>query len=186
MQVRMYISTNGEILFEYFPAVIPVNSFFSMSKQEVVLPPLKFVEMRRELVRKFSSNDIDRNARLDREEFAKVMAEMGFADEAHNFDLADTNRDGTIDLKEFLALCEALINMKNEGDVTGFLKIAFKAADANGNGAIDREEFKQFCKILAVDVDLFKEERIWRNMDSDHNGKITLDEILSNFVFLFK
>jgi len=113
------------------------------------------------------------------------------------FDLFDTNRDGVVDLQEFV--CGLSILCK--GTAEEKLQLSFKSYDINNDGFISREEMFSLFKsawlsgfktlslqhggddILPEQLDEFSSTMAknfatsaFEALDTDHNGKLTIDE----------
>lgn len=112
---------------------------------------------------------ISPDSAVDRETFKKGLSKLTtvglkhiddtpFADRL--FDLLDTNRDGVVDLGEFVCglslLCKGSVEEKLERKSTFYLislaqhsstrLVSFKAYDIDGNGYISKDELSQMFK----------------------------------------
>jgi len=94
---------------------------------------------------------ISPDSAVDRETFKKGLSKLTtvglkhiddtpFADRL--FDLLDTNRDGVVDLGEFVCGLSLLC----KGSVEEKLELSFKAYDIDGNGYISKDELSQMFK----------------------------------------
>ncbi|KAI5616321.1 guanylyl cyclase-activating protein 2, partial [Silurus asotus] len=97
----------------------------------------------------------------------------------------DKNGDNTIDFLEFVAA----LNLVFRGDLEHKLRWSFKVYDKDGNGFIDKAELKAIVEIIfhirkvgRKDPDVSPEEiceRIFKVIDVDGDGQITLEEFLA-------
>ncbi|XP_062860530.1 guanylyl cyclase-activating protein 2-like [Trichomycterus rosablanca] len=97
----------------------------------------------------------------------------------------DKNRDNTIDFLEFVAA----LNLVFRGDLEHKLRWSFKVYDKDGNGFIDKAELRTIIEIIyhvkkldrkgpEVSIDEIC-ERIFKVVDVDEDGRITLKEFLA-------
>ncbi|KAG9273523.1 guanylyl cyclase-activating protein 2-like [Astyanax mexicanus] len=96
----------------------------------------------------------------------------------------DKNGDNTIDFLEFVAA----LNLVFRGDLEHKLRWSFKVYDKDGNGFVDREELRAIVesiyRVKKVDrkepVASLDEicERIFKVVDENGDGNITLDEFV--------
>ena len=143
-----------------------------------------FKTLRREFVKEFCAADKDQSSKLGRKEFMTCLEKWDMGDCEFLFDLADTDRSGEIDIKEFLAFCEAMLKLSSDEDMSGFIKLAFKSADVNGAGELNMDQFKNFIRYIGVNLKPGDIDRIYRTVDTDGNGKISLPELLEKYNFI--
>jgi Ca2+-binding EF-hand superfamily protein len=136
--------------------------------------------------------DKDNSGALTKDEFTKAYAEQkprraeGEADDASDqrpripdfgqlFKRLDVNSDGKIEESEIPAGRRELIDRLG------------KKADKNGDGAIDREEFDAtVAKLRQQSTNGPKPEQLFKKLDADKDGKLTLEEVPQDRRGLFK
>lgn len=152
---------------------------------EIGLPcGVDFKTLRREFVQQFCKADVDQSSKLDRDEFLKCLEKWDLGDCGFLFNMADTDRNGSVDIKEFLAFCEAMLKMSSDEDITGFLKLAFKSADEDGNGELSLAQFKNFVRYMGLNIPAGDIGRVFKTVDTDNSGSISLPEILEKYNFI--
>ena len=110
----------------------------------------------------------------DPEEFSKLM-----------FKAFDTNNDGTINYREFIAG----LNITTANNVEDKLRLAFNIYDVDKNGHITKDEL---ISVLCAFDKMTKEEtkiktspkeradKIFESVDKDRDDKLTIEEFLSS------
>jgi Ca2+-binding EF-hand superfamily protein len=141
--------------------------------------------------------DINKNGKLDREEFYRFMKAVSLQDPISKavsndiFSSVDVDNSGEIDQEEFLCWCFSMHNVYCGGVSERLRKMDpakvieyFKRVDTNGNGQIDVHEFYNFIKRFAADAHMSRKEtdRLFAAIDTDKSGEIDAKEFL-NWVF---
>ncbi|XWS08191.1 hypothetical protein CRYUN_Cryun41cG0058600 [Craigia yunnanensis] len=94
------------------------------------------------------------------------------------FDLFDSNRDGTVDMREIVCGFSSLRNSK--GDEA--LHLCFEMYDTDRSGCITKEELASMLRALPDDclppdiTEPGKLDEIFDRMDANSDGKVTFDE----------
>nr|XP_004663998.1 guanylyl cyclase-activating protein 3 [Jaculus jaculus] len=119
-------------------------------------------------------------------EFKALLGLQGLNQKANQhvdrvYNTFDMNKDGFIDVKEFIAA----VNLFVRGKVEQKLRWYFKLYDADGNGSIDRKELLNiFLAVQALNGQqtLHPEDLVnvvLRKTDVDNDGQLTLEEFVS-------
>lgn len=122
---------------------------------------------------------------LTRKQFTEIMNLFGVTDPliiAHNFNAHDTDRDGTIDFREFAVLLATVADVSNEEK----LKLMFRAYDADHSGNLSIEEvFNIFRAASNMNEDSGSDEKllevvngVFKEIDLDGNGEISFEEFV--------
>ncbi|KAL9647020.1 hypothetical protein ABK040_013872 [Willaertia magna] len=114
-------------------------------------------------------NESAENNLLSKEQFLKYSKRDGMDDQVAEriFTFFDANKDGSMDLREFISANL----MIDHGDTNEQTKFFFTIFDLNGDGTIDKQELKLVMKALGV-TELTEEEldAIFEDLDEDKNG----------------
>ena len=92
------------------------------------------------------------------------------------FDIADDNKDGMVDVDEFVILCQKL------HDIEATVKQQFDFIDKNKDGFIDRKELKKSLKQLNLKCSKAIVDDMMKFADKDRDGEISFAEF--KFVLL--
>ena len=156
-----------------------------MSQPPCKTSQIDFKAMRSRMVQEFTTADVDQNAKLSRDEFREWLKRWELTDCDYLFDLADQNGNGEVDIREFLDFFQAMLQKATARDMTGFVQLAFTAADKEKHGLLTLIEFQKFLTYLGEDLTLEEQDRVFRTIDKDKNGSISLPEILENYQMIF-
>lgn len=122
---------------------------------------------------------------LTRKQFTEIMNLFGVTDPlviAHNFNAHDTDRDGTIDFREFAVLLATVAQVSDEEK----LKLMFRAYDADHSGNLSLDEiFNIFRAASGMNDTVASDEQlletvsaVFKEIDLDGNGEISFDEFV--------
>jgi len=123
----------------------------------------------------FSGDDLDGNGLLTPEEITTSFRRFGMRSPdletqvQEQMNVTDTDKSGTIDLPEFLAMLE---RVEPEGP-----RETFNLLDASGDGFIDADEMRNFLALHGRESRL---ECVMHRFDDDGNGKIDFEEYEQN------
>jgi len=115
----------------------------------------------------FPKADANGDGKLNREEWA-AFTEMGAGEDI--FAEVDSNKDGFVTLDEIISHPSG----EAEQHHVPMIKKNFPKSDANGDGKLNREEWVAFTEMDDAGEDIFAE------VDSNKDGFVTLDEIISH------
>lgn len=109
-------------------------------------------------------------------EFTYQMKQIGHEDDSfiqRAFKAFDTNKDGTVDFREFATGMSVLV--KGTGDDK--YKFAFNMWDADGDRAISKAEFESLLNLSqGSDVSSLMINQIWADIDLDCDGLVNYEE----------
>ena len=143
----------------------------------------------------------DRRGKMSYDQFCQFCASWQYdaEDQAWNitslgwlFNKLDENKNGLIEVVEVLRFAE---NEENVDKILssspglrqlfnpGSFRTMFAKLDTNGDGFVDRTEFTAFCEHCVLKEALYREQksflrRVFRLMDADGGGSVTLEEML--------
>jgi Ca2+-binding EF-hand superfamily protein len=119
---------------------------------------------------------------LDRAAFDRGLAALGVTDRvvrSASFDAFDTDGDGTVDVREFIAGVATMFR----GTPSERARMLFRVYDADNSGGISRDELQHAVASIRaaagqiVDAAVAAQvDAIFAQVDADHNGVWTLDE----------
>ncbi len=120
----------------------------------------------------FTRNDANGDGKLDKAEYAGVLADLGFSEQLDSLWMQrDDNIDGFITPQEYRAAIPAAPGGPPAPDVQRFA--AFTAHDANGDRRLDPGEYLRVVTELGFG-DQF--ETLWRQRDGDGDGFVSAEE----------
>merc|ERR1711983_678703 len=123
--------------------------------------------------------------RKDFKKFIKIALPKINADkmEENLFRMYDTNMDGLISMEEFLIF----YHICSEGTPEQNLQKIFRIFDVDNNGVISKPELAKLVKdmsgMMAMSGSITEDELVessWREMDSDRDNCISLDEFVTS------
>jgi len=127
----------------------------------------------------FKLFDADGNGHIDAAELQDVLKKIGIEatiEQAKEMIAeVDTDKNGTIELNEFITMMEKH-DAENETDDIEGLQMAFRAFDIDGNGKIDRDELAQVMKNLGQELSAEEIEAMMKEADTDGDGSIDFEE----------
>ncbi|KAL5557026.1 hypothetical protein UlMin_039262 [Ulmus minor] len=125
----------------------------------------------------FEKFDANKDGKISREEYKAALRvldrEIADSEIAKAFQALDSDGDGFIDFKEFVAMFKAGGGVK-QSDVES----AFRLFDLDGDGKISVEELSQVLKKLGEGSSMKACRNMVKAVDSDGDGFINLDEFM--------
>jgi calcium-binding protein CML len=132
-----------------------------------------------ELKRVFQMFDQNSDGRITKKELSDSLDKLGIyipEDElTAMIEKIDVNKDGCVDIEEFGALYETIMDEKNEEDD---IREAFKVFDQNGDGYITVEELRSVLSSLGLKQGRTAEDckRMISKVDKDGDGMVDFKE----------
>lgn len=134
-----------------------------------------------ELRRVFEMFDKNGDEKITKEELKDSLENMGIfiadQDLSQMIDRVDENGDGCVDVEEFGALYNSIMDGRDEGEEED-MKEAFNVFDKNGDGFIVAEELE--AVMAALGLKQGREVEDWKRMimkvDGDGDGMVSFDE----------
>lgn len=137
--------------------------------------------------RDYSKYDTDGDGCLSQEEFIKWLVDSGTKEKvARNlYYVADNNVDGQLSLEEFKEFAKIQHDMVVKGETEKYAKLIYDSVKLHNrsSGGLNKKEFLQFMELMNIPVGFFKRGKIFKQYDSDGNGKVDFDEIMKEFNF---
>ena len=146
-----------------------------------------------EVIEIFEKLDRNYDQTIDEDEFVKGMKQVFNVTEKDNifmcgfflvamFKLSDESglfklKDGILDLKEITHLLDCVPNPLEEDPLTNIGITLFNVLDRNHSGNINKREFKKYAVATRMPEHVI--ERKMKEIDTDGNGKISLNEFLT-------
>eukprot|EP00091_Calanus_sinicus_P013833 TRINITY_DN30725_c0_g1_i1.p1 TRINITY_DN30725_c0_g1~~TRINITY_DN30725_c0_g1_i1.p1 ORF type:complete len:182 (-),score=62.30 TRINITY_DN30725_c0_g1_i1:77-622(-) len=121
---------------------------------------------------------------LTKEQFVAMYSKMFPGGNANKFSenvfrTFDTNKNGTIDFREFMLALHVTSSGKPEEKLTW----AFRMFDVDGSGDIDFNEMKRIVsavyEIVGADGDLGRAQELFSKMDQNSDGSISQEEFVA-------
>ncbi|KAG6628905.1 calmodulin-like protein 3 [Carya illinoinensis] len=132
-----------------------------------------------ELRRVFQMFDRNGDGRITRKELSDSLQNLGIfipdKDMIQMIEKIDANGDGYVDIDEFGALYETIMNERDEEED---IKEAFNVFDQNGDGFITVEELRSVLASLGLKQGRTLEEckRMIKKVDMDGDGMVNFNE----------
>jgi calcium-binding protein CML len=132
-----------------------------------------------ELKRVFQMFDQNSDGRITKKELSDSLDKLGIyiaEDELTTMiEKIDVNKDGCVDIEEFGALYETIMDEKNEEDD---IREAFKVFDQNGDGYITVEELRSVLNSLGLKQGRTAEDckKMISKVDKDEDGMVDFKE----------
>jgi len=132
---------------------------------------------KKKLEEHFNRLDKDNNGALDKYELSFLLMDMGWTEikareEAEEMIKSiDDDNSGFIEFDEFAAIWQRKMLTTNES----YIHKVFSVFDADGDGQIDAEELAHVLN-MTNDEDAAKVTEIIKEVDTDHDGKISFEE----------
>lgn len=123
----------------------------------------------------FDKFDTNKDGKISRQEYKSVLRALGKGvDEtemAKAFQATDTDGDGFLDFKEFMAM--------GDGIQASDIESAFRVFDLDGDGKISAEELMDVLKRMGERSSLDACRKMIRGVDNDGDGLIDINEFMS-------
>ena len=130
----------------------------------------------------FRRYDANGDGKISAEELASVLRALGAppgpGEVRRMMDEMDTDRDGFVDLAEFVAFhCGAQpAEGQDDGAAEAELREAFRMYDADRNGLISARELHRVLRQLGDKCSVADCSRMIRSVDADGDGSVNFDE----------
>eukprot|EP00090_Calanus_glacialis_P029491 TRINITY_DN47312_c0_g1_i1.p1 TRINITY_DN47312_c0_g1~~TRINITY_DN47312_c0_g1_i1.p1 ORF type:complete len:193 (+),score=65.41 TRINITY_DN47312_c0_g1_i1:184-762(+) len=152
---------------------------------------VKYTNMKEEEVKEHYENFITNHpkGKMDKSSFTEMM-NLCYPDsnkdniQKHIFRMYDSNMDGIIDFREFMLV----VYIMSSGTPEENLKQIFKLLDINSDGSVSIGEFKRVIRDMFLltnekevdsSIQELLAEKAFIEMDSDSDGKVTLEEFIA-------
>eukprot|EP00890_Picochlorum_soloecismus_P005479 jgi/Picsp_1/5932/NSC_03289-R1_calmodulin len=134
----------------------------------------------------FDSDDVTADTgTITTKELGVVMRSLGQtpteAELKEMIEEVDTNKDGTIDFKEFLGLMSRKTKDKDSQEE---LREAFKVFDKDGNGYISAAELRHVMTSLGEKLSDEEVDAMMKEADADGDGQVDYEEFVKMMVSL--
>ncbi|RLN00083.1 hypothetical protein C2845_PM06G10430 [Panicum miliaceum] len=138
-----------------------------------------------EVERVFRRYDANGDGKISAEELASVLRALGAppgpGEVRRMMDEMDADRDGFVDLAEFVAFhCGGAGGARREGEdddaTEAELREAFRMYDADRNGLISARELHRVLRQLGDKCSVADCSRMIRSVDADGDGSVNFDE----------
>ncbi|KAL1484242.1 hypothetical protein MTO96_032688 [Rhipicephalus appendiculatus] len=137
-------------------------------------------EVIKELREAFELFDKDANGKISTKELGNVMRTLGQnPTEAELKDMiaeVDTDGDGTVDFREFLAM---MTKKSRSADTVDEIREAFRVFDRDGNGYINATELRHVMTTLGEKLTDEEVDDMMRVADKDGDGRINYEEFVA-------
>ena len=151
---------------------------------------VKYTDLKEEEVKEHHENFITNHpkGKMDKSSFTEMM-NLCYPDsdkdniQKHIFRMYDSNKDGIIDFREFMFV----VYIMSSGTPEENLKQIFKLLDINSDGSVSIGEFKRVIRDMFLltnerevdsSIQELLAEKAFIEMDSDSDGKVTLEEFI--------
>lgn len=151
---------------------------------------VKYTDLKEEEVKEHYENFITNHpkGKMDKSSFTEMM-NLCYPDsdkdniQKHIFRMYDSNKDGIIDFREFMFV----VYIMSSGTPEENLKQIFKLLDINSDGSVSIGEFKRVIRDMFLltnerevdsSIQELLAEKAFIEMDSDSDGKVTLEEFI--------
>ena len=142
-------------------------------------------ERRRLMSEIFDLFDAEKNGYVDSKDSLKILASMGRKlereDENEFLNLVDPKNEGTVSKANFLEGVETMYTIPD--DYIPEIKEAFNFFDKDKDGKISCKEFKQMLIRLSNEYKDQDVDELFKIVDLDLDGYITIDEFINNWKF---
>lgn len=151
------------------------------SMNEITLP----YEAQKTYEELFNNLDVDHTGTLNKNEFKKFLqlANIPKSRAKYIFEIVDTDNSGEISYDEYEKFVTRCYLLMNKGMIKEYVRMWFDACDKDKDGALNMDEFVHFIKCCAGKINVLNRKKQFKEWDSDGNGKIDFDEIMSKIIF---
>ncbi|XAR72894.1 hypothetical protein NMG60_11019684 [Bertholletia excelsa] len=130
-----------------------------------------------EMKRVFDKFDSDKDGKISPDDYRAMLVALKKGNMlkyvAQIFEVADLDRDGFIDFKEFID-----VHRRDGGVKAADIKSAFRTIDSDKNGKITAEEVFELLKRLGEECSLPECRRMVRAVDANGDGVVDLDDFV--------
>ena len=133
--------------------------------------------------RTFDLYDYDNSGTLDQDELTALLASLGQAGAVEGGSAAfllglDTNQDGSVDKKEFMAWQAKAQKGTHEEDINEIARDIFEMFDEDGSGSITINEFQEGLVRFHIEMTPDEMTILVGELDQDHSGDVGLEEFV--------
>ncbi|XP_046336577.1 calmodulin-like [Haliotis rufescens] len=131
----------------------------------------------------FKKFDRDGDGQIDADELASALSTFSKTTISRErasriIDDNDTNRNGTIEINEFIAFMSIMLKMDSQFKKDDRMKRMFEQFDKNGDGKITAAELKSVLTGTCPDITESQVKQMVKQADLDGDGKIDYNEFV--------
>lgn len=172
------------------PAPAPVQTPLPVEQEDPDRPWTKYSITQQEydhIFCQFLTFDVDGSGHLDMDECRRLCKFMNYpnrpVDIEQMFAEVDTDRNGTLDIHEFVAYMQhkrpkpELLYGLTTPQYEAFM-MQFHSVDVDGDGSLDRTELEHLCRSQGYPHDARTVDNMFQRMDSNRTGKVDAHQFL--------